>query len=90
MGNLELTALFKYLWAAFIPAAIKGWSMTDKRFRDTEEKVEDIVIGQGDLKADIKVLVERTENQAKILSKQEVKIDAIHNLLLRTTIDKEK
>jgi hypothetical protein len=90
MGNIELTALFKYLWAAFIPAAMKGWSMTDKRFRDTEEKVEDIVEGQGALKADIKVLVERTENQDKLLSKQEVKLDAIYSLLLRVNIEKEK
>ncbi|AHK11281.1 hypothetical protein S140_175 [Shewanella sp. phage 1/40] len=80
MGNIDVLALLKYLWAAFIPVVIKGWSMVDKRFEQTEHKVVEIDKRVSDMSSDVKVLVERSENQQK-------NIEEIKDLLTKLLLD---
>lgn len=79
MGNIEITAIFKYLWAALIPVAMKGWTMVDRRFVDTEKKVEGIIKDQAEIKSDVKVLMERSEGQEKTMKR-------IEDLLMETIL----
>ena len=83
MGNIDILALFKYLWAALVPILIKGWSMIDKRFEQTEHKVIEIDKRVSDMSADVKVLVERSENQQNDISE-------IKDLLMQLLLDKSK
>jgi len=71
MGNIEISALIKYLWAAFIPVAMKGWAIIDTRFTDTEKRVESLVKDQSEIKTSVRVLIERSENQEKTLQRIE-------------------
>lgn len=81
MGNIDVLALFKYLWAALVPVLIKGWSMIDERFVKTENRVAEIDKRVSDMSADVKVLVERSENQ-------EANIKEIKDLLKQLLLDK--
>ena len=81
MGNIDVLALFKYLWAALVPVLIKGWSMIDERFVKTEDRVAEIDRRVSDMSADIKVLVESSEN-----TKEDVK--EIKALLMQLLLDK--
>lgn len=81
MGNIDVLALFKYLWAALVPVLIKGWSMIDERFVKTENRVAEIDRRVSDMSADIKVLVESSEN-----TKEDVK--EIKALLMQLLLDK--
>ena len=81
MGNIDVLALFKYLWAALVPVLIKGWSMIDERFVKTEDRVVEIDKRVSDMSADIKVLVESSEN-----TKEDVK--EIKALLMQLLLDK--
>lgn len=81
MGNIDVLALFKYLWAALVPVLIKGWSMIDDRFAKTEGRVEEIDKRVSDMSADVKVLVERSENQ-------EANIKEIKDLLMQLLLEK--
>lgn len=81
MGNIDVLALFKYLWAALVPVLIKGWSMIDERFVKTEDRVVEIDKRVSDMSADIKVLVERSENQ-------EANIKEIKDLLMQLLLEK--
>lgn len=81
MGNIDVLALFKYLWAALVPVLIKGWSMIDDRFTKTEGRVEEIDKRVSDMSADVKVLVERSENQ-------EANIKEIKDLLMQLLLEK--
>lgn len=81
MGNIDVLALFKYLWAALVPVLIKGWSMIDDRFVKTEDRVVEIDKRVSDMSADIKVLVESSEN-----TKEDVK--EIKSLLMQLLLDK--
>lgn len=83
MGNIDILALFKYLWAAFIPVIIKGWSMVDKRFEQTETKVVEIDKRVSDMSSDVKVLVERSEHQQNDITE-------IKELLMQILLDKRK
>lgn len=83
MGNIDILALFKYLWAALVPIFIKGWAMIDKRFEQTENKVIEIDKRVSDMSADVKVLVERSENQQNDISE-------IKDLLMQLLLDKSK
>jgi predicted nucleic acid-binding Zn-ribbon protein len=83
VGNIDILALFKYLWAALVPILIKGWSMIDKRFEQTEHKVIEIDKRVSDMSADVKVLVERSENQQNDISE-------IKDLLMQLLLDKSK
>ena len=81
MGNIDVLALFKYLWAALVPVLIKGWRMIDERFVKTENRVAEIDRRVSDMSADIKVLVESSEN-----TKEDVK--EIKALLMQLLLDK--
>ena len=81
MGNIDVLALFKYLWAALVPVLIKGWSMIDDRFVKTEDRVVEIDKRGSDMSADIKVFVESSEN-----TKEDVK--EIKALLMQLLLDK--
>lgn len=83
MGNIDVLALFKYLWAALVPVLIKGWSMIDDRFTKTEGRVEEIDKRVSDMSADVKVLVERSENQ-------EANIKEIKDILMQLLLEKGK
>ena len=83
MGNIDVLALFKYLWAAFIPVIMKGWSMVDKRFEQTESKVVEIDKRVSDMSSDVKVLVERSENQQNDIAE-------IKELLMQLLLDKKR
>lgn len=82
MGNIDILALFKYLWAAMVPILIKGWTMIDERFEKTENRVAEIDKRVSDMSADVKVLVERSENQ-------EANIKEIKELLMQLLLDKK-
>lgn len=83
MGNIDVLALFKYLWAAFIPVIMKGWAMVDKRFEQTESKVVEIDKRVSDMSSDVKVLVERSENQQNDIAE-------IKELLMQLLLDKKR
>lgn len=76
MGSIEITAIIKYLWAGLIPIAARWWSSVDKRFKDTEDKVDKLDDTLSDITATQKVLVERSENQ-------ETAIQRIENMLMK-------
>ena len=82
MGNIDVLALFKYLWAALVPVLIKGWSMIDERFVKTENRVAEIDRRVSDMSADIKVLAASTDN-----IKEDVK--EIKDLLMKLILEKE-
>jgi hypothetical protein len=82
MGNIDVLALFKYLWAALVPVLIKGWSMIDERFVKTEDRVVEIDKRVSDMSADIKVLAASTDN-----IKEDVK--EIKDLLMKLILEKE-
>ena len=83
MGSIDILALIKYLWAAFIPVVIKGWSMIDNRFEQTESKVTAIDKRVSDMSSDVKVLVERSENQQNDIAE-------IKELLMQILLDKRR
>lgn len=80
MGSIEIISLVKGLWVAFIPILLKAWNILDNRFKVNEAKVENITKEQSELRADVKVLIERSENQQESLAKIE---DMVMKLLLR-------
>lgn len=63
VGSIDLLALLKYLWAAFIPIIMKGWQMIDRRMDKTETKVEILDKRVSEMSTDVKVLVERSGHQ---------------------------
>lgn len=90
MGNIDILALFKYLWAALIPVIIKGWSMVDKRFEQTEKRVEELHRDQSKTNAKIDVLVERSENQESSLRDVNESIHRLEDLLHKVLMDNKK
>lgn len=80
MGSIEITALLKSLWVVLLPILLKAWNVLDNRFKVNEAKVENITKEQSELRADVKVLIERSENQQESLAKIE---DMVMKLLLR-------
>lgn len=85
MSPTEILALFKYAWATFIPFGYKLWSNLNVRFKDIENKVEINTKDQSEIKADVKVLIERSKNHSKVLdkhiTKQEKDMEALFNLI---------
>jgi hypothetical protein len=90
MGNIDILALAKYLWATFIPILIKGWSMIDKRFEQTEKRVEELHTNDSRTNSKIDVLVERSENQEESLKRLDVSIKRLEDLLHSVLLDKKK
>jgi len=90
MGNIDVLALIKYLWAAFIPIIIKGWSMVDKRFEQTEQRVEELHKNDSKTNAKIDVLVERSENQELSLKRVDDSIKRLEDLLHKYILDSKK
>jgi predicted amidophosphoribosyltransferase len=90
VGNIDILALFKYLWAAMVPILIKGWSMIDRRFEQTEKRVEELHHNDGKTNAKIDVLVERSENQEVSLKRVDESIKRLEDLLHKVLLDKSK
>ena len=90
MGNIDVLALIKYLWAAFIPIILKGWSMVDKRFEQTEQRVEELHKNDSKTNAKIDVLVERSENQEISLKRVDDSIKRLEDLLHKYILDSKK
>lgn len=80
MGSIEITAILKSLWVVLLPVLLKAWNILDTRFKQTEKKMDQVTKEQSDIKADIKVLIERSENQEASLAKIE---SMMMKLLLR-------
>ena len=86
--NIELTALLKYLWAALIPVIMKGWNIVDNKFKTADNRISSIEDKQAEMNADLKVLIERSENQEKVIDAQTDKIDKIYDMLVERSRDK--
>lgn len=76
MANIEIVAFIKYLWAGFIPLAMRWHTMLNEKFTKHENQLEEHQDRLADLNTDVKVLVERTENLQKT-------IDEIKDLLMK-------
>ena len=85
--NIELTALLKYLWAVLIPVFMKGWNIVDNKFKTADNRVSSIEDKQSEMNADLKVLVERSENQEKVIDAQTEKINKIYDMLVERSRD---
>lgn len=81
MANIEIVGYIKYLWAGFIPIAMRWHSMLNDKFIKHEQQLDEHQDRLADLNADVKVLVERTENLQKT-------IDEIKDLLMKEIINR--
>lgn len=90
MGNIDILALAKYLWAACIPILIKGWSVIDNRFEQTEKRVEELHANDSRTNSKIDVLVERSEHQEESLKRLDSSIKRLEDLLHMVLLDKKK
>lgn len=82
--NVEVTALIKYLWAVLIPVIMKGWNVMDNKFKSADNRLSSVEEKQGDMNANIAVLVERSENQQSAIEYQNDKLDKIYDMLLKS------
>lgn len=89
MGNVDLIAFIKWLWAALPPIMWKMWGIIDARFKQVEDDGKDVKEQLSNMKSSIEVLVERSGNQEKSqdtlrgeLRDMSVKFDKLYELLM--------
>lgn len=83
MGNVDLVAFIKWLWAALPPIMWKMWGIIDARFKQVEDDGKDVKQELSNMKASIEVLIERSDNQKQRQDDISDKIDKIYEILMK-------
>lgn len=82
MGNVDLMALIKWLWAVLPPIMYKAWGLIDTRFKQVESDNKDVKSDLNNMKSSIEVLIERSGSQEKRQDDMSDKIDKIYDILM--------
>lgn len=77
MGSIEIVAIVKMLWVAFIPALMKGWNILEGRFKMTEDRISKVEAELHSNTTELRVLVERSENQEKSMDRIETMLETL-------------
>lgn len=68
MSPTEILALLKYAWATFIPVIYKLWGSINNRFKEIDGQVAVLRKDQSEIKTNVRVLIERLDNQEKMFN----------------------